>query len=68
LYRIDRKIRPGLKISAGEKIAEVGCTGYCTRAHLHFAIRFHGRMVDPLKYIKAYPYQMERQLAALAQN
>ncbi len=64
LYRIDRKIRQGLKVSAGEKIAEVGCTGYCTRAHLHFAVKNKGRMVDPLNYIKAYPYHMQEQLAA----
>lgn len=64
LYKIDRKIRQGLKVAAGEKIAEVGCTGYCTRAHLHFAIKNKGRMVDPLNYIKAYPYHMEEQLEA----
>ncbi|WP_374076273.1 M23 family metallopeptidase [Bdellovibrio bacteriovorus] len=60
LHRIDKKIRQGLKVSAGEKIAEVGCTGYCTRAHLHFAVKKKGRMVDPIKYIKSYPPQMER--------
>lgn len=64
LYKIDKKIRQGLKVNAGEKIAEVGCTGYCTRAHLHFAVKTKGRMVDPLNYIKAYPYHMEEQLEA----
>ncbi|MEK2647178.1 M23 family metallopeptidase [Bdellovibrio sp. BCCA] len=62
LYRIDKKIRQGLKVNVGEKIAEVGCTGYCTRAHLHFAVKKKGRMVDPIKYIKSYPPQMERLL------
>lgn len=59
LHRIDKRIRQGLKVSAGEKIGEVGCTGYCTRAHLHFAVKKKGRMVDPVKYIKAYPHQMQ---------
>lgn len=59
LYKIDRKIRNGLQVSAGEKIAEVGCTGYCTRAHLHFAVKIKGRMVDPLDYIKPYPQTMQ---------
>lgn len=62
LSRIDKRIRVGLKVSAGEKIGEVGCTGYCTRAHLHFAVKKKGRMVDPIKYIKPYPAQMERLL------
>lgn len=69
LYKIDRKIHQGLRVNAGEKIAEVGCTGYCTRAHLHFAVKKKGRMVDPLFYIKSYPYHMEEQLEArVAQN
>jgi murein DD-endopeptidase MepM/ murein hydrolase activator NlpD len=62
LHRIDKRIRQGLKVSAGEKIGEVGCTGYCTRAHLHFAVKKKGRMVDPINYIKSYPSHMERLL------
>lgn len=62
LNRIDRRIRQGLRVNAGEKIGEVGCTGYCTRAHLHFAVKKKGRMVDPIKYIKSYPAHMESML------
>lgn len=62
LYRIDRKIQQGLRVAAGEVIGQVGCTGYCTRAHLHFTVKKSGRMVDPVKYIKSYPVHMERQL------
>lgn len=69
LHRIDRRIRQGLRVQRGEKIAEIGCTGYCTRAHLHFAINKDGRMVDPIKYIRSYPYHMERVLQSrLAKN
>ncbi|UYL10669.1 M23 family metallopeptidase [Bdellovibrio sp. SKB1291214] len=64
LYKIDRRIREGLVVNTGDKIAEVGCTGYCTRAHLHFAIKIKGRMVDPLKYIKSYPQNMHQMLAS----
>ncbi len=64
LYKIDRRIREGLMVNAGDKIAEVGCTGYCTRAHLHFALKIKGRMVDPLKYIKPYPQNMHQMLAS----
>ncbi|WP_413576285.1 M23 family metallopeptidase [Bdellovibrio sp. HCB290] len=69
LYKIDRKIKQGLTVAAGDRIAEVGCTGYCTRAHLHFAIKLNGRMVDPLNYIKPYPKNMHQVLASqVAQN
>ena len=59
LHKIDRRIRQGLKVGIGEKLGEIGCTGYCTRAHLHFAVRKRGHMVDPLKIIRTYPYNME---------
>ena len=64
LYRIDRRIRQGLRLKAGEHLADVGCTGYCTRAHLHFAVKKHGRMVDPLLYMKAYPVHFEANLTS----
>lgn len=54
--------RVGTRVSAGKKIGEVGCTGYCTRPHLHFAIKVRGRMVDPAGYIKIYPAQAEEKL------
>lgn len=62
LNRVDKRIHQGLRVKAGEKIGEVGCTGYCTRPHLHFAVKKKGRMVDPVKYIKSYPSQMEQWL------
>ncbi len=64
LMRVSSRIRRGLRVTAGEKIAEVGCTGYCTRPHLHFALKIKGRMVDPLKYIKPFPLSMENLLEA----
>lgn len=60
LHRIDKRIKQGLKVFAGEKIGEIGCSGYCTRAHLHFAIKHKGKMVDPVRYIKSYPSHMEK--------
>lgn len=69
LYRIDRRIRQGLKVFGGEKIGEVGCTGYCTRAHLHFAVKKKGQMVDPIRYMKPYPSYMRELLEnQVAQN
>jgi murein DD-endopeptidase MepM/ murein hydrolase activator NlpD len=62
LYKIDRKIHPGLKVNAGDILGEVGCTGYCTRAHLHFAVKINNQMVNPLKYIKPFPAKAETEL------
>lgn len=59
---IEKRIRNGLAVRAGEKIGQIGCTGYCTRAHLHFALRINGRMVDPMKYLKPYPAYMDANL------
>ncbi|MBC7371615.1 MAG: M23 family metallopeptidase, partial [Bdellovibrionaceae bacterium] len=72
MRKVDTKIRRGLKLAAGEKLGEVGCTGYCTKAHLHFAVRQKGRMVDPLKYIRPYPifaeHMLHAKIAALEEN
>lgn len=63
-----KKVTPGLRegksVDAGQTIGEVGCTGYCTKAHLHFAIRMNGRMVNPAQYIKAFPSQYQESLQA----
>jgi murein DD-endopeptidase MepM/ murein hydrolase activator NlpD len=64
MKRIEGKIRRGLKLVVGEKLGEVGCTGYCTKAHLHFSLRQRGRMVDPLKFLRPYPVFAENLLHA----
>ena len=64
MKQIDSRIRFGLKLNAGDRVGEVGCTGYCTKAHLHFAVRQKGRMVDPLKFLRPYPIFAENLLHA----
>ncbi len=41
----------GSQVSRGQVIGYVGCTGYCTGAHLHFETRENGTPVDPMKYL-----------------
>lgn len=41
----------GQRVARGEVIGYVGCTGYCTGAHLHFETRENGTPVDPMKYL-----------------
>ncbi|WP_309573235.1 peptidoglycan DD-metalloendopeptidase family protein [Deinococcus sp.] len=38
----------GQRISQGQLLGYVGCSGICTGPHLHFEVRLGGRPVDPL--------------------
>ncbi|MFN3493213.1 MAG: peptidoglycan DD-metalloendopeptidase family protein [Hydrogenophaga sp.] len=46
LSRID--VRRGQRVSQGDNIGAVGCTGTCTGPHLHFEFRDNGVHLDPL--------------------
>ncbi len=41
----------GERVTAGQVIGRVGCTGACTGPHLHFEVRVDGEPVDPLGYL-----------------
>ena len=45
-------VAKGQKVSQGEKIGELGTTGYSTGPHLHFSIFKNGEAVDPLRFLK----------------
>jgi murein DD-endopeptidase MepM/ murein hydrolase activator NlpD len=45
-------VSPGSVVRQGEKIGELGSTGYSTGPHLHFSIFKGGEPVDPLRYLK----------------
>lgn len=42
---------PGQIVSQGQIVAEVGTTGYARGPHLHFEMRKHGRLKDPMKLL-----------------
>lgn len=44
-------VKTGTAVSKGEKIGEVGSTGYSTGPHLHFEIHSRGQAVDPLDFL-----------------
>jgi murein DD-endopeptidase MepM/ murein hydrolase activator NlpD len=42
----------GQRVNQGQKIGELGTTGYSTGPHLHFSIFKNGEAVDPLRFLK----------------
>lgn len=50
LSKID--VKPGDIIRKGEKLGEIGSTGYSTAPHLHWEFRVNGLPVDPLWFVK----------------
>lgn len=67
LSEVDPKINVGVDVRSGQKLGEVGCTGFCTRPHLHFGISKNGVSMDPIKYMKPYTMSDEVQVKSFAE-
>ena len=48
-------VNVGDRVTPGEEIAKVGCTGRCTGAHLHFEVVQDGQRKNPSTYLAMLP-------------
>ena len=51
-------VKPGMKVSKNQQIAQVGSSGWSTGAHLDFRIKVNGEYVDPAKLTVAIESQL----------
>lgn len=51
MHASKRVVKVGDTVTQGQKIAEVGSTGYSTGPHLHFGVIVKGNYVDPEPYL-----------------
>ena len=63
LSEIDKAINVGARIRTGQKLGAIGCTGYCTRPHLHFGVQKDGEHIDPVRLLKPYTQRQEERVA-----
>jgi murein DD-endopeptidase MepM/ murein hydrolase activator NlpD len=47
------RVKPGQRVSRGDRIGDMGNTGRSTGTHLHYEIRVDQRAINPMTYIKA---------------
>jgi murein DD-endopeptidase MepM/ murein hydrolase activator NlpD len=45
-------VKVGDYVTAGERIATAGCTGWCSGTHLHFELRHRGLALSPLPFLR----------------
>ena len=46
-------VSEGERVSRGDHIGDMGCTGRCTGTHLHYEVRRNGDPVNPMTFITA---------------
>lgn len=57
------RVKRGDTLEAGQRIADMGCSGRCTSTHLHFEVWFAGKPQNPLPFIKVADnvFEIQRQ-------
>ncbi len=63
------KVRKGQKVKQGMQIAQVGMTGMTFAPHLHYEVRYNGKVMDPMNYFfSSITPQMYRDMAVIVAN
>ncbi|MCC2598270.1 M23 family metallopeptidase [Sphingobacterium sp. FBM7-1] len=55
-------VSSGDTVIAGQPIAITGSTGRVTGEHLHFSVKFNGKFLDPLKFLRRLREQLDQSL------
>jgi len=55
-------VSPRDTVLAGQTIAITGSTGRVTGEHLHFSVKFKGKFLDPLKFLRRIKEQSDQSL------
>lgn len=53
LSAFEPTLRTGMRVARGQRVGAVGSTGTATGPHLHFEVRRHDRLVDPVALVQA---------------
>ncbi|WP_175746891.1 M23 family metallopeptidase [Burkholderia pyrrocinia] len=53
LSAFEPTLRTGTRVERGQRVGAVGSTGTATGPHLHFEVRRHARLVDPVALVQA---------------
>ncbi|RQR29917.1 MULTISPECIES: M23 family metallopeptidase [unclassified Burkholderia] len=53
LSAFEPALRTGARVVRGQRVGAVGSTGTATGPHLHFEVRRHARLVDPIELVQA---------------
>lgn len=48
-------VKVGDTVKKGQQLALVGSTGRSSGPHVHFEVRFNGKAINPIKFVKATP-------------
>ena len=48
-------VKKGQRVTKGQHIGGMGSSGYSTGSHLHYEVRFHGRLLDPARFLGKIP-------------
>lgn len=52
-HQAQLRVEVGQKVSRGDRIGDMGSSGRSTGNHVHYEVRFNGKAVNPMTFIKA---------------